>query len=145
MAIVQVYISGIKWLRNLHQFNDNIVIRNGKMTMTVTTKMTMIMTLMINICFQSTNASVSSTKDYSSWSRNRNKILTETPLEMFYKKGVLKISQNLQENTCTRVSFLILWHSCFPVNFMKFLRISFLQCKFEQFVSVLKMLFKVYL
>ena len=27
--------------------------------------------------------------------------------EMFYKKGVLKISQNVQGNTCARVSFLI--------------------------------------
>ena len=27
--------------------------------------------------------------------------------DMLYKKGVLKISQNSQENTCTRVSFLI--------------------------------------
>ena len=27
--------------------------------------------------------------------------------EVFGKKGVLKISQNSQENTCTRVSFLI--------------------------------------
>ena len=46
----------------------------------------------------------------------------------------LKISQNLQENTCARVSLLIklqrptalskkiLWHRCFPVNFVKFLR-----------------------
>ena len=46
------------------------------------------------------------------------------------KKVVLEISQNLQENTCARVSFLIklkkrLWHRCFPVNFVKFLRIPF--------------------
>ena len=36
----------------------------------------------------------------------------------------LKILQNSQENTCTRVSFLIrrLWRRCFPVNFAKFLR-----------------------
>ena len=56
------------------------------------------------------------------------------------KKVFLKISQNSQENTCARVSFLIklqakvaglrpatllkkgLWHKCFPVNFAKFLR-----------------------
>ena len=50
------------------------------------------------------------------------------------KKVFLKISQNSQENTCTRVSFLIklqrpttslkqrLWHRSFPVNFAKFLR-----------------------
>ena len=52
---------------------------------------------------------------------------------MFCKKVFLKISQNSQENTCARVSFLIkwqtppatllkrrLWHRCFPVNFAKF-------------------------
>ena len=52
----------------------------------------------------------------------------------------LEISQKWQENTCARVSFLIkleasacsfikkrLWHRCFPVNFAKFLRTSFLQ------------------
>ena len=55
----------------------------------------------------------------------------------------LKIPQNLQENTCARVSFLIklqaeatlqpatllkkrLWHRCFPMNFAKFLRTLFL-------------------
>ena len=54
----------------------------------------------------------------------------------------LKISQNSQENTCARDSFLNkvaglawpaalwkkrLWHRCFPVNVAKFLRTSFLQ------------------
>ena len=45
----------------------------------------------------------------------------------------LDISQNSQENTCARVSrptILLkkrLWHRCFPVNFVKFLRTSFLQ------------------
>ena len=49
------------------------------------------------------------------------------------KKVFLEISQNSQENTCARVSFLItllkkrLWHRCFPVNFAKFLRTPFLQ------------------
>ena len=49
------------------------------------------------------------------------------------KKVFLEISENSQENTCTRVSFLIklrpatcfkkrLWHRCFLVNFVKFLR-----------------------
>ena len=54
------------------------------------------------------------------------------------KKLFLKISQNSQENSSARVSFLIkknykkawnfikketlLWHRCFPVNFAKFLR-----------------------
>ena len=47
---------------------------------------------------------------------------------------LLEISQNSQENTCGRVSFLIklqlkkrLWHRCFPVNFARFLRTPFLQ------------------
>ena len=43
-----------------------------------------------------------------------------------FKEVFLKISQNSQENTCTRASFLIklktLWHRCFLVNFAKFLR-----------------------
>ena len=51
------------------------------------------------------------------------------------KKVFLEISQNSQENTCARASFLIklqalpetllkkrLWRRCFPVNFAKFLR-----------------------
>ena len=55
------------------------------------------------------------------------------------KKLLLEISQNLQENTCVRVSFLIkfvglrpstllkkrLLHMCFTVNFVKFLRTPF--------------------
>ena len=54
------------------------------------------------------------------------------------KKVFLEISQNSQENTCTRVSFLIklqvsallkkrFWHMCFPANFVKFLGTPFLQ------------------
>ena len=49
----------------------------------------------------------------------------------------LEISQNFQENTCARVSFLIklpvtlskkrFWHRCFPGNLAKFLRTLFLQ------------------
>ena len=58
------------------------------------------------------------------------------------KKVLLEISQNSQENTCARVSFLIklqasgirsttllkkrLWHWCFSLNFAKFLRTLFL-------------------
>ena len=44
--------------------------------------------------------------------------------------------QNSQENTCTRLSFLIKlhalnwWHRCFPVNFAKFLRTPFWQNTF---------------
>ena len=55
------------------------------------------------------------------------------------KKVFLEISQNSQKNTCARVSFLIklqglrpatllkkrLWYRCFPVNFVKFIRITF--------------------
>ena len=59
--------------------------------------------------------------------------------QMFRKK---EISQNSQESTCVRISFLInlqardlkpttllrkrVWHRCYPVNFAKFLRTSFL-------------------
>ena len=56
------------------------------------------------------------------------------------KKVFLEIPTKLQENTCARVSFLIksglrpatllkkrFWHRCFPVNFAKFLRTTFLQ------------------
>ena len=50
------------------------------------------------------------------------------------KKVFLKVSQNSQENTCARVSFLTkmqvsakrLWHRYFPVNFVKILRTRFL-------------------
>ena len=45
------------------------------------------------------------------------------------KKVLLKVSQNSQKNTCARVSTLLkkrLWHKCFPVNFAKFLRTSFI-------------------
>ena len=43
------------------------------------------------------------------------------------KKMFLKILQNSQENTCTRVSLLKKrpWHWCFPVNFVKYLRTHF--------------------
>ena len=49
------------------------------------------------------------------------------------KKVFLEISQNSQEKTCARVSFLIkflkkrFWHRCFTVSFAKFLRTPFLQ------------------
>ena len=56
------------------------------------------------------------------------------PLEVFYKN----VCQNLQENTCARVSFIIrlkassfqlylkkgLWTRCFPLNFTKFLKVT---------------------
>ena len=49
------------------------------------------------------------------------------------EKVFLEIWQNSQENTCARTSFLIklqalkrkVWHRCFPVNFLKFLRTLF--------------------
>ena len=46
------------------------------------------------------------------------------------KKVCLEVSQNLQENTCTRLrpATLLkkrLWHRCLPVNFAKFLRTTF--------------------
>ena len=60
-----------------------------------------------------------------------NYIYTEAVAQRCSVKQVfLEISQNLQENTCARVTFLIkltkrLWHRFFPVNFAKFLRTSF--------------------
>ena len=46
-------------------------------------------------------------------------------LEVFYRKGILKSSQNSQEKTFPRVFFLVkLGHRCFPDNFAKFLRTS---------------------
>ena len=52
------------------------------------------------------------------------------------KKVFLEMSQNSQENTSARASFLLslrpptllkkrLWHRCFPVNFVKLLRTPF--------------------
>ena len=58
--------------------------------------------------------------------------------ECSVKEVFWETSQNLQENTCVRDSFLIklwttacnvikkeLWHRCFPVNFAKYLRTPF--------------------
>ena len=42
----------------------------------------------------------------------------------------LEISQNSQENTCVRDSFLIklsLWRRCFPLNFAKLLACNFIE------------------
>ena len=71
----------------------------------------------------------------------KNTIYTLVPEAVFsrcsVKKVFLEISQNSQENTCARVSFLIklqtpatllkkrLWYRCLPVNFVKFLRTPF--------------------
>ena len=55
------------------------------------------------------------------------------PPEVFFKKRCsLETSQNSQESTCARASFLIKsqvlpWACNFPVNFEKFLRTHFLQ------------------
>ena len=63
-------------------------------------------------------------------------ILTEAATRgVLCKKVLLEIWQNSQENNCAKVSFLInlqalkkrLWHRCFPVDFVKFLRTPFLQ------------------
>ena len=48
------------------------------------------------------------------------------------EKAFLEISQNSQENTCAMLGPATLlkkrlWHRCFPVNFVKFLRTPFLQ------------------
>ena len=46
------------------------------------------------------------------------------------KKGVLKILQNSQKNTYATVSFINLhrlWHRYFPMNFVRFQKIPFLQ------------------
>ena len=61
----------------------------------------------------------------------------EAARAVLFKKLFLEILQNSQENTCARVSFLIkllatllkkrLWYRRFPVNFVEFLRTSFLQ------------------
>ena len=47
--------------------------------------------------------------------------------ELFYIKSVLKLSQNLQENTCSRVSLLIETEARTPVNLAKCLRTPSLQ------------------
>ena len=61
----------------------------------------------------------------------------ETSIHLFHtstrcsvKNVFLEISQDSQENTCTRVSFLIKLQAedrCFPVNFANFLRTPFLK------------------
>ena len=46
---------------------------------------------------------------------------------LYVKKLFLEISQNSQENTCATLLKKKLWHRCFPVNFVKFLRTPFSQ------------------
>ena len=79
-----------------------------------------------------------------SLSCRKKKLDTEaTTRGVLSKKVFLKISQNSQENSCARLSFLIklqvlglrpaallkkkLWYRRFPVNLAKFLRTTFLQ------------------
>ena len=50
-------------------------------------------------------------------------------LEEFCKTMLLKISQNSQETAATLLKKRF-WHRCFPVNFEKFLRKTFLQNTF---------------
>ena len=77
-----------------------------------------------------------------------NKKIRSSRPDEFCKKGAFKSFTKFTENTCARVSLLIklqvwdqrpagltpatllkvrIWHSCFPVNFAKFLRTPFLQ------------------
>ena len=67
------------------------------------------------------------------------------PLEVFYEKNYLKISQNFQENTGVATDQTPinkrLRHRCVPVNFAKFLGTAFLQntsggCFFNFYASV---------
>ena len=63
------------------------------------------------------------------------------------KNVLLEISQNSQEKTCARVSFLIttllkkkLWRRCFPVIFTKFLRTPFLTKHLRWLLPILYLL-----
>ena len=83
---------------------------------------------------------MNTTKEKSKIKALKNKVeKTEAVVRTWsVKKVFLEISQNSQENTCARVSFLITlqaqsatllkmrpWRRCFPVNFVKFLRTLF--------------------
>ena len=77
--------------------------------------------------------------DAASFGQLSSTIKNKQPSEVFCKEKVfLEISQNSQENTCTRASFLIKlqaasnfikkdWNRCFPANLANFLRVPFLQ------------------
>ena len=60
------------------------------------------------------------------------------------KKALLEVSQNLQENTCARVSFLKkrLWHRRFPVNVVKFIRAPFFTVHFYWLLLQIDRLFR---
>ena len=80
-------------------------------------------------------------KDATVFFLKRNSFKYLSPLQVFSKKKLfLEISQNSQESTGARASYLIklqarlatlfkkrLWHRCFPVNFAKFLITPFLK------------------
>ena len=79
-------------------------------------------------------------QESKSFTRKRVDISKAAARGVLWKKVLLEISQNSQENTCARVSFLIklqtppatllkksLWRRCFPVNFAKFLGTPFSQ------------------
>ena len=57
------------------------------------------------------------------------KFLRSSRPEVFYKKGVLRnFAKVTGKNLCQSLFIKKrLWHSCFPVNFAKFLRTPFLQ------------------
>ena len=60
-----------------------------------------------------------------------DKCSQKQPLEAFCKKAVLRnFARFTGKHLCLRPAALLkkrLWHRCFPVNFAKFLRTSFLQ------------------
>ena len=49
----------------------------------------------------------------------------QSPGGVLQKQVLPKISHNSQEKTCVRVS--LVWHRCFPVTFVKYLRTPFVQ------------------
>ena len=66
------------------------------------------------------------------WNQILLKSTDAATVGVLWTRLFLKISQNSRENACIGVSFLIklqalgLQHRCFPVNFVKFLRTTFL-------------------
>ena len=68
---------------------------------------------------------------FCDWTNNCTTLVTLSTAYILETTEVTKVSQNLKENTCVIVSFLIklqvkrLWRRSFPVNFAKFLRAPF--------------------
>ena len=62
----------------------------------------------------------------------------QSPRGVLCKKVFLETSQNSQENTCTRVSFLIklLWQRCFPVLRTPFLQNTSGRLLLERFAKI---------